>query len=240
MVAEGDSKEAGLGTPSWMDEGGLWFKLLPKADQSSYFSKLPNIFWWKDAVIKDGWSLEDARTPKGETAGLLGDQGHKHWTGLGPNLEYPEQSIFTPANKEFNPVKYPHPEAGIGQHLIKRYHSPHYRNFLTDMGANILNLQGGRCQDFELQAMECIEYYGAKQGLTACKDWYDDYIECMHGCKQRLRVQAMFKKRHIDNHLEYLQGKRTWAETYEPPPKSHAFTEPWFSEKYQNLQQREG
>ena len=21
------------------------------------------------------------------------------------------------------------------------------------------------------QALECIEYYGAKQGLTACKDW---------------------------------------------------------------------
>ena len=37
------------------------------------------------------------------------------------------------------------------------------------------------CADFELKALECIEYYGAKQGITACKDWYDDYIECSTG-----------------------------------------------------------
>merc|ERR1719352_1920387 len=36
----------------------------------------------------------------------------------------------------------------------------------------------------------------------------------------------MFKKRHIDNHIEYLQGKRTYAETYEAPPKAHAYPEP--------------
>merc|ERR1739842_215290 len=65
-------------------------------------------------------------------------------------------------------------------------------------------------------------YYGAKQGLTACKDWYDDYIECVHKSKQNLRVKAMHKKRHVDNHIEYLQGKRTYAETYEAPPKAHA------------------
>ena len=53
--------------------------------------------------------------------------------------------------------------------------------------------------------MECIEYYGAKQGLTACKDWYDDFIECQGKAKQLLRMRAMFKKRHVDNHIEYLQ-----------------------------------
>ena len=37
------------------------------------------------------------------------------------------------------------------------------------------------CADFEMKAMECIEYYGAKQGITACKDWYDDYMECQSG-----------------------------------------------------------
>merc|ERR1712228_931438 len=30
-------------------------------------------------------------------------------------------------------------------------------------------------------------------------------------------------QRHIDNHIEYLQGKRTYAETYEAPPKAHAY-----------------
>ena len=39
--------------------------------------------------------------------------------------------------------------------------------------------------------------------------------------------------RHVDNHLEYLQGKRTWAETYEPTPKAFAFTEPWHNPKYE-------
>ena len=68
----------------------------------------------------------------------------------------------------------------------------------------------------------------------------------------------MYKKRHIDNHLEYLQvsselvsrlfgsligntsftflqGKRTWEETYEPPPKYNSFSEPWFDEKYSHM-----
>ena len=39
------------------------------------------------------------------------------------------------------------------------------------------------------------------QGLVACKDWYDDYIECTHKSKQALRVKAMFKKRQVDHHL---------------------------------------
>ena len=62
----------------------------------------------------------------------------------------------------------------------------------------------------------------------------------------------MFKKRHVDNHIEYLQvnlvlkrakkftsdiigrkfqGKRTYAETYEAPPKAHAYVEPWHDPK---------
>ena len=28
-----------------------------------------------------------------------------------------------------------------------------------------------------------------------------------------------------------FQGKRTYAETYEAPPKAHAYTEPWFDAK---------
>ena len=74
----------------------------------------------------------------------------------------------------------------------------------------------------------------------------------MHKSKQNLRVKAMFKKRHVDNHIEYLQvdlvlkraqkftsdltgwkfqGKRTYAETYEAPPKAHAYVEPWHDPK---------
>merc|ERR1712088_618053 len=86
----------------------------------------------------------------------------------------------------YNPVKYP--ELSIAHHLSRRYTTPYLKTFFTDMGANVINMQSGPCMDFELNALECIEYYGAKQGLTACKDWYDDYIECVHKSKQNLRV----------------------------------------------------
>jgi len=137
----------------------------------------------------------------------------------------------------YNPVKYP--EQSIAHHLSTRYYSPIIKTIFTDMGANIINMQSSTCADFELSALECIEYYGAKQGLVACKDWYDDYVECTHKSKQNLRLKAMYKKRHIDHHLEYLQGKRTYSETYEPAPRAHAYKEPWFDPKYGHIQQKE-
>merc|ERR1712105_527999 len=48
-----------------------------------------------------------------------------------------------------------------------------FKNFLTDMTSSLLTGQGQQCQDFEVNAMECIEYYGAHQGMEACKDWYE-------------------------------------------------------------------
>lgn len=244
MGAEGDDNKPK--PPEWLSKpDDIWNKFLAKPDESSPLAKLPNLFNWKSwKGIPDDWTcVERERTPRGEGAGAFyGDQGHHQKGGIGPKAMTPQDDISLiemANNRLYNPVRYPHPDATIAQKISKQYHSPHYRNFLTDLGANVTNIQGGKCQDFELNAMECIEYYGAKQGLTACKDWYDDYIECVHECKQKLRVIAMFKKRHIDNHIEYVQGKRTWADTYEPPPKSHAFVEPWFNEKYQSGQGRE-
>merc|ERR1719400_1355744 len=52
-------------------------------------------------------------------------------------------------------------------------------------------------------------------------------------------VKAMHKKRHVDNHIEYLQGKRTYAETYEAPPKAHAYVEPWHDAKFAHMQTKE-
>ena len=46
------------------------------------------------------------------------------------------------------------------------------------------------CADFEIRAIECIEYYGAKQGITACKDWYDDYMECQSGERRNKRMTS--------------------------------------------------
>jgi hypothetical protein len=39
----------------------------------------------------------------------------------------------------YNPVKYP--ELSIAHHLSRRYFSPHLKNWMTDMGANLTNMQ---------------------------------------------------------------------------------------------------
>jgi len=203
-----------MGEPDIKD--GKW-----TTDHKSPTANLPDPIGWKDWKISD-WlgGVKKDRTPYSPTAGKFGEP----WGPEASNWD------FEWNGKCYNPVKYP--EMTIAHHLSQRFHSPQMHTYITDMGANVMDGQGGKCMDFEMNALECIEYYGSKQGITACKDWYDDYIECMHQSKQKLRLKAMFKKRQIDNHLEYLQGKRTWDETYEPPPKAHAFVEPWFDPKY--------
>lgn len=127
-----------------------------------------------------------------------------------------------------------YPERSIAWDLQTRFVSPVFKNFFTDMSAISNNAQGKACEDFELNAMECIEYYGVKQGIDACKDWYDDYLECVNQGKQHLRWKRMHHVRNSQHYLEYLQGKRSKEDLYEPAPKMHAFIEPWIDEKYQH------
>lgn len=210
-------------------------------DNGSLVNKIPvlpslahDLLGWKNWKIGDWFmGVEDARTPRPEEGKF--DDNEKNTPGL--VSAFLSGDIMERDNC-YNPVKYPEMET-VAQHLSRRFHSASLNNFLTDLGSNLHNAQMSTCMDFEMQAMECIEYYGAKQGLVACKDWYDDYIECTHNSKQQLRMKAMFKKRHIDNHLEYLQGKRTWAETYEPTPKAFAFIEPWHNPKFAKMQEKE-
>jgi len=184
------------------------------------------LFGWKNWKVPN-WTIDRDRTPRSPNSGE-----YNHYDNWGDN-NCDKNAIF-PFVDNNNPVR--HPKLTIAEDLLRIW-QPFIKTFFTDMGANIMSPQGGLCGDFELRAMECIEYYGAKQGLTACKDWYDDFIECTARSKQKLRVRAMFKKRHVDNHLEYLQGKRTWDETYEKPPKYNAFQEPWYDEKYSHVEQ---
>jgi len=206
--------------------------------------KLPDPIGWRKWKVGDWFgNIDKDRTPiphggryeHRDDGAALGGAGTK-FVGTQQTSGKMEEVIDSTGNC-YNPVKYP--ELSIAHHLSRRYTTPYLKTFFTDMGANVINMQSGPCMDFELNALECIEYYGAKQGLTACKDWYDDYIECVHKAKQNLRVKAMYKKRHIDNHLEYLQGKRTYGETYEAPPKAHAYVEPWHDAKYAHLEQKE-
>ena len=40
------------------------------------------------------------------------------------------------------------------------------------------------CMEIEMSALGCVEYYGAKRGMTICADHYDDLYECMNRDKQ--------------------------------------------------------
>lgn len=124
---------------------------------------------------------------------------------------------------QFNPVRYPN--LSPAWTLWRDYGiMPKFKTYFTSIGGQLKNNAGGKCQKFELEAMECLEYYGLQQGMDACKDWYDDLMECRFHTKQDLRATHMYSKRNFDNRLEYYQGKRDHI--YEPPPKMHAYIEP--------------
>jgi len=133
----------------------------------------------------------------------------------------------------YNPVRYPnlHPVWSMYGDV-----SPYIKTIFTDMSGVFTNGAGYFCERFEVPAMECMEYYGLHQGSEACKDFYDDLMECRHKTKRNLRVRHMFRERHLKNQFEYLQGKRTWEQTFEDPPKFHAFLSPWQDPKYSNRQ----
>ena len=58
----------------------------------------------------------------------------------------------------------------------------------TGISDEHFNMIGDRafnpCMDIEKSALGCVEYYGAKRGMTICADHYDDLYECMHRDKQ--------------------------------------------------------
>jgi len=71
------------------------------------------------------------------------------------------------------------------------------------------------CQDLEVSAWECMEYYGEKRGAVICRDYYDDFIECTHQNIQRLRALAVRAKRR-ERWLEYMSGKRDYSTVFQP------------------------
>jgi hypothetical protein len=61
---------------------------------------------------------------------------------------------------------------------------PMIRTPVSDIGGALFNEQMGRCADFELRFKHCLEAYGKQQGQVKCKDYLDDFNECIHGTKQ--------------------------------------------------------
>uniref|UniRef100_A0A1B6DI93 Complex I-15 kDa n=1 Tax=Clastoptera arizonana TaxID=38151 RepID=A0A1B6DI93_9HEMI len=78
----------------------------------------------------------------------------------------------------------------------------------------------GRCADFEMKMMNCLEAYGAQRGEEdKCKDIIEDFMECHTLKKQGKRLEAM----RIERHRQWLKGERSSEDHYAPPPKVDSF-----------------
>jgi hypothetical protein len=172
------------------------------------------LFGWKD------WKAPRHPILERETKPHPTKDGHydcgDHWAEQRPDK-------WAPITDSLNPVRYP--KLSPSWTLWRQYGmTAPFTNFFNQASGILQTGAGKRCQSFELQAMECLEYYGLKQGMDACKDWYDDLMECRFKTKQQLRTKHMWSKRTYDNRLEYYQGKRDHV--FEEPPKFHAYIEP--------------
>lgn len=65
---------------------------------------------------------------------------------------------------------------------------PFFRSPLTDVTGCVINHQTyGKCAEFEMKMMDCLEAYGMGRGETKCKDLVADFQECVGNKKQMLR-----------------------------------------------------
>lgn len=66
---------------------------------------------------------------------------------------------------------------------------PFFRSPFTDMTGTVINHQTyGKCAEFEMNMMDCLEAYGMNRGQTKCKDLMEDFQECVGMRKQMLRM----------------------------------------------------
>lgn len=66
---------------------------------------------------------------------------------------------------------------------------PFLRSPLTDLTGCLINHQTyGRCAEFEMDMMDCLEAYGMDKGAIKCKDLVSDFQECVGSKKQIMRM----------------------------------------------------
>lgn len=81
------------------------------------------------------------------------------------------------------------------------------------------------CGDIELNAMECLEAYGAVKGQQRCKDFLDDLHECRHQGLRKMRWYAM----RLERNKQVITGQRSLANKEGPKYAYDAFYETAFS-----------
>lgn len=71
---------------------------------------------------------------------------------------------------------------------------PFFRSPLTDLTGCVINHQAyGKCAEFEMDMMDCLEAYGVDKGVIKCKDLIADFQECVGMKKQMLRITVSAK-----------------------------------------------
>eukprot|EP00088_Acartia_fossae_P016814 TRINITY_DN1946_c0_g1_i5.p1 TRINITY_DN1946_c0_g1~~TRINITY_DN1946_c0_g1_i5.p1 ORF type:complete len:200 (+),score=32.08 TRINITY_DN1946_c0_g1_i5:31-630(+) len=174
------------------------------------------LFGWRD------WKYPEGPIQKMERQPAPADGSYDPTDWLVENKPSKWAHVFSQPDK-FNPVRYP--KLSMYHSMLPIYNAiPMYKTVFTDIGNVLAVCPGAKCEKFELRATECLEYYGLKQGMDACQDWYDDLMECRYNSKTMLRVKHMTQKRQREHGLEWVQGKRD--KVYEPPPKFHAYLSP--------------
>lgn len=81
---------------------------------------------------------------------------------------------------------------------------PFLRSPLTDMTGCVINHQTyGKCAEFEMNMLDCLEAYGVNRGSTQCKDLISDFQECVSMKKQMLRFTVSQSKRFANIYMEF-------------------------------------
>jgi len=94
---------------------------------------------------------------------------------------------------------------------------PPIMGFRTPVGDflsnNMANLQGTRCEQFELNFYRCVEAFGLIASKRMCDLEYRDLYECAYQPKQKARILSMKKERM----KQFLDGKRDRPYSDDPP-----------------------
>lgn len=99
-------------------------------------------------------------------------------------------------------------------------YSPPLKTPLTDLTGCLISHQWeGRCKDFEMRAVDCLEAYGLLRGQEKCKDLLDDFKECATRKIRDARLGAM----RMERRRQYWMGERSKEERYAIPPKPDSY-----------------
>lgn len=99
-------------------------------------------------------------------------------------------------------------------------YSPPFRTPLTDLTGCVISHQWhGRCKDFEMRAVDCLEAYGLYRGLEKCHDLLEDFKECSMNTKRDARLNDM----RLERTRQYWMGERSKSERYATPPKPDSY-----------------